>query len=310
MPPTVFASLAPGAGRTTAVAAIGALFAERGRAARLLRVRADGGADPAAEDDARVLASVPGCDAPSSAVSEQDAAAQAKEAGSAAQLCLIEAPAGAHDALVERLGARAVLVTAGGGVEDLAPAAARLGAALLGVVALRLPPRHVESAAAAIEARGPRCLAALPEDRLLAGPSVGELAEALHASTLVDGDVDEAVEHVMIGPVTADPGQPYFLQHGRKAVIQRFDKMDLHLAALATGPVCVVLTGGQQPSPYFLDRVQGSDAPVTVLLAPDGTTRAMELVDELYGRTRFAGAAKLERAVALFRERAQIDAFL
>jgi BioD-like phosphotransacetylase family protein len=129
------------------------------------------------------------------------------------------------------------------------------------------------------------------------------MAEVLHASRLVElGEEEEAVEFVMLGPISADPGQPYFLQHGHKAVVNRFDKMDLHLAALATEPDCLILTGGQSPSPYLLDRVEGSDLEITVLLSPEGTVRTVELLDELYGRTRFAGRRKLDRAVELFRQ--------
>jgi BioD-like phosphotransacetylase family protein len=174
-----------------------------------------------------------------------------------------------------------------------------------------VPPRRLAAVPAALEQRGLACLGALPEDRLLAGPAVRELAEALRASRLFEGgDEDEAVEHVMIGPISADPGQPYFLQHSSKAIVQRFDKMDLHLAALAAEPDCMILTGGQSPSPYFLDRLQGSDAPVTVLLAPDDTPRTIELLDGLYGRTRFSGRRKVERAIALCREHARVDALV
>ncbi len=148
----------------------------------------------------------------------------------------------------------------------------------------------------------------IPEDRLHAGPTPREIAAALHASTLVEGeDEDEAVEFVMLGPLSADPGQPYFLQHGTKAVINRFDKMDLHLAALATEPDCLILTGGQQPSPYLLDRVAGSDSPVVVLLAPDSSVRAMDAIDELYGETRFAGRRKLDRVTELVGQHIDVE---
>lgn len=301
----LIASLQPGEGRTTAVAGLGALLAEAGRSVRLLRLRAAEGADAAAEDDARALAAVPGCDSPGKAVTEREAlaAAAAKDA-----ICLIEAPAGDASELASRLSARVVLVTtppddlAAG---DLASAAAALQDALLGVVVLRQPESRLDAAAASL--RGLTAMAVLPEDRLLAGPTVHEMADALHASRLFEGDEEgEAVEFVMIGPITADPGQPYFLQHGGKAVVNRFDKMDLHLAALATEPDCLILTGGQQPSPYFLDRLRGSDTAVTVLLSPDGTVRTAELLDDLYTRTRFAGRRKLERASELFRR--HIDA--
>ena len=182
-----------------------------------------------------------------------------------------------------------------------------LGDTLLGVIVTRQAERVVTAARKALEDLGLRCLAVLPEDRLLAGPTPREMAETLHASRLVDtGEEDEAVEFVMLGPVSADPGQPYFLQHSSKAVVNRFDKMDLHLAALATEPDCLILTGGQQPSPYLLDRLGGGDTNVTVLLSPENTVRTVELVDELYGRTRFFGRRKVARVSDLVQQHVDI----
>jgi len=329
MPAIVIGSLEPGEGRTAALAGLGAALAGAGlrleassrgsargaqpggRSVRLLRVRSPEGADAGAEDDAWALATVPGCAAPPAAVSEQEAQVQAREAEAAGALCLIEAPAGLPGELAAGLSARVVLVSAQADdlrLGDLAAAARSLADALLGVIVTRQPERRLAAVRASLEERGLACLAALPEDRLLAGPSVREVAEALHASRLVaDGDEDEAVEFVMLGPISADPGQPYFLQHGSKAVVNRFDKMDLHLAALATEPDCLILTGGQPPSPYLLDRAQGSDHPATVLLSPEGTVRTMELLDGLYGRTRFSGRRKLGRAIELFRKHANLD---
>ncbi len=306
MPTILIASLQPGEGRTTATAALGALLTVQGRAVRLLRVRVGEEADPAAEDDALALAAVPGCTSPRGAVSEQEAQAQAKEAQKEGELCLVEGPAGPAAELAARLSARVILMSAqadGLRLGDLAAAEAILGDALLGVLVTRQPERSLGAVQAVISKRSLRCLAVLPEDRLLAGPTVHEMAEALHASRLVEtAPGDEAVEFVMLGPISADPGQPYFLQHGSKAVVNRFDKMDLHLAALATEPDCLILTGGQMPSPYFLDRVQGRDLETSVLLSPEGTVRTVELLDDLYTRTRFSGQRKLRRAVELFHQ--------
>jgi len=304
MPALIVASQRPRAGRTTVTAALGSLLAERGRSVRLARLRSSDGADRGAEDDARALAPVPGCTASPVAVSEQDALALARDAGD--RVLLIEAAPGVSSELANRLSARVVLVTGDG--EDIVPARSALGGALAGVIATRVPERRLDALAREIESTGVSCLAVLPEDRLLAGPSVLEMAGALHASRLVErGAEDEAVEYVMLGPISADPGQPYFLQHGSKAVVNRFDKMDLHLAALATEPDCLILTGGQMPSPYLLDRVAGSDFDVTVLLAPDGTVRTVELLDELFGSTRFSGRRKLTRAIELLRGRIDND---
>ncbi len=313
MPTVLIASLQPAEGRTTATTGLGACLAEQGRSVRLARIRAVEGADASAEDDARVLAAVPGCASSQHAITEQEAQAQAKEAERAGALLIIEAQPGAADDLAARLGACVVLVSSPPDalrLGDVAAAASDLSQFLIGVVLTRQPERRLGAARSALQERGVRCLAVLPEDRLLAGPSVRELAEAFHASRLVEGGIDdEAVEYVMLGPISADPGQPYFFQHGSKAVINRFDKMDLHLAALATEPDCLVLTGGQPPSPYLLDRVAGSDASVTVLLSPEDTVRTVELVDEVYGRTRFSGQRKIARAIQLFRAHFNVSEF-
>ncbi len=306
MPTIIIASLQPGEGRTATAAGLAAGLAEGDRSVRLLRIRSATGADAPAEDDARALALVPGCDSSGSAVTEQDAQAAAGADG----LTIIEAPAGPAAELASKLSARVVLVAAPvdeASAGDLVSEAAALGDALLGVIVTRQAERMVTAAQKALEDRGLRCLAVLPEDRLLAGPTPREMAETLHASRLVDaGEEDEAVEFVMLGPVSADPGQPYFLQHGAKAVVNRFDKMDLHLAALATEPDCLILTGGQQPSPYLLDRLGGGDTNVTVLLSQEDTVRTVELVDELYGRTRFFGRRKVARASELVRQHVDI----
>ena len=297
----VIGSLLPRAGRTTATAALGARLAADGLSVRLARLRSSDGADAPAEDDAQVFATVAGCSSSGRALTEQEALTEAADGGST---LLIEAPAGEPKELIQKLSARVVLVTvdvADPALADLASAASALGDALIGVIAVRQQERALEPVAARLSERGLNCLAVIPEDRLLAGPSPRELAEVLHASSLVEGEnSDEAVEFVMLGPLSADPGQPYFLQHGTKAVVDRFDKMDLHLAALATEPDCLILTGGQQPSPYLLDRVEGADPSPTVLLAPDSTVQTIQVVDELYGKTRFAGRRKLVRAIELF----------
>ena len=310
----LIASLEPGAGRTAVAAGLGAALADAGRSVRLLRVRSAAGADAGAADDARALAGVPGCAAQPAAVSEQEALAQARDAEAAGAVCVIEATAGLPGELAAQLSTQVVLVRArtdDSVLGDLESASDPLGDALIGLIVTRQPERRMEAVQATIEQRGLTCLGVLPEDRLLAGPTIREMEESLHASRLVeDSETDEAVEFVMLGPISADPGQPYFLQHGSKAVVNRFDKMDLHLAALATEPDCLILTGGQQPSPYLLDRVAGSDPGVTVLLSPEGTVRTMELLDELYGRTRFSGQRKLTRAIELFQRHVNLQALL
>jgi hypothetical protein len=230
---------------------------------------------------------------------------------------LIEGQPGVPSELAQRLGARVVIVSARADEErlaDVASAAQALGEAFAGVVIVRQPERARARVTSAVEARSLPLLGVLPEDRLLAHPTVRELAEALHASRLVDsGDEEEAVEYIMLGPISSDPGQPYFMSHPHKAVINRAEKMDLHLAALATEPACLILTGGAlnpTTGPYLLDRVAGSGLEISVLLCQEGTVRAVELVDDLYTRTRFAGRRKLERALELARAHLTVERVL
>ena len=98
----------------------------------------------------------------------------------------------------------------------------------------------------------------------------------------------------MIASVASDPGAPYFLMHERKAVLTRFDKTDLQLAALSTPLIsCLLLTGGQRPGPYLFDRAQSLGVPV--LLTARNTVDAMAALGDAYGGARFGGARKLER---------------
>lgn len=311
MPTLLIASLQPGAGRTTIAAGLGASLVGQNHSVRLLRIRAGTGAEPNAEDDAQSLAATPGCDAPAGAVSEQDAQAQAAETDTAGAVCLIEAAAGSSADLAARFSAKVALVSAHSDEEHLSALtseAKSLGERLLGVILTRQPDRRLGAMEAALRERDLTCLAVLPEDRLLAAPNIREITETLHASLLVERRPPEQVlEFIMLGPISADPGQPYFLQHGSKAVVNRFDKMDLHLAALATAPECLILTGGQQPSPYLIDRLGGSDQETTVMLAPEGAVRTMELLDDLYGHTRFAGPRKLTRAIELLQDHLDSD---
>jgi len=307
----IIASVASPAGKTALTAALGHLLAEAGRPVRLLRLRPEGGEDARSEDDARALAAVPGCTSPGRALLLRDVRAHAREAAAAGGVAIVEVPT-LQEGLPKKLSAKVLLCSIGSPekqMADLTKLAASLGEALLGVVATAVPRAGLERAASVLAEAGLACLAVLPEERLLAAPSIAEMASALGASFLVrDAGQDEAVEHLMIGPIAADPGMPHFGQHGRKAVITRFDKTDLLLAALATELDCLVLTGGQRPSPYVLDRVESLGQEVSVLLAPHETVTTVGLLDELYAHTRFAGQRKLERMVELLRERLDLEA--
>lgn len=140
----------------------------------------------------------------------------------------------------------------------------------------------------------------VPEERLLAAPSVGHLIEASGASVLgrsVEGDA-ALCEHIVVGPIAEDSDEPHFRRFARKAVVTRSEKVDVALAALSTDTRCLILTGGVDPSPYLIDRV-AADRNTTLLLVPGDTVQTMRDLERAFGSSPFSGDEKVERIGAL-----------
>lgn len=255
------AASTPGAGATTVAVGLAHRLAYAGHDVRIERLAGD----HRAAADAAVFATLEFCASTGAPV---DAAALPEGA-----VVVIEAPAGAGAvALAARLGAKLVAVDSGGG----APAGASITIT-----------NHARKDGART----------LPEDRLLAAPTAGQIAEAARARVLVrsrEGD-RAVIEHIVIGAISHDPANTYFARFPRKAVVCRSEKTDLGLAALLTGAEVLVLSGGHDPSPYLLDRAGASRA-TTVLLAPEGTVETVRDIEGLYGTAPFSHAAKVERA--------------
>jgi BioD-like phosphotransacetylase family protein len=306
----LFLSPAPGAGKTGVLAALALRLAYEGR--RVLALRLGAADDPAAAADAHTLASLPFARGRGGApVSVGEAGRIAADPARPVELLFLEAEAGplAQEA-AERLDARVVLVARGdpaAGLDALTGAAAALGGRLRGLVLTAVPVRRLAAAREAVTAAGLPLLAALPEDRTLYALSIGEIVEALDAEVILgEPDPDQAIEHILLNPITVDAGQPYFARRRNKAVITRSDKTDLQLAALHTQTDLLILTGGVPPSPYTLDRAAGEEVPL--LLTRATTREAVARLEEVFPRTRFAGELKLARMGELLRQELAADA--
>ncbi len=193
------------------------------------------------------------------------------------------------DAPLERADAT-ILVTRGlpdeARVSEVAPAA---------VVALDVPASA--QADAGTEIAGVP-LVVIVEDRTLAGFSVSEAQAVLRAETLVEGDgLDPTCDHLVIAPIGSDSGQPHLSRFESKAVVVRFDKTDQHLAALATEPACLILTGGRRPSEYLYDAASARGVPV--MLSRTDTENTVIALEGIFDHTRFHGERKLERMAEL-----------
>ncbi len=277
----IVASSEPRVGRSLIAAAIAYRMGRNAAPVSLVRLAGDNGAAA----DAATFASLDGVVSPGVPV----------DAGAIAALgenVVVEAPAGSVNTLTSSLDALALVVALASSPETDAPKDA-----LAGVIVTR-----VRSADIATLAERPGVLAVLPEDRILAAPSVEDIASALDGRWLAEGDDRNTIDRVMIGTVSSDAASPYFGNRERTCIVTRYDKTDIQLAALQTDIELLVLTGGGEPSPYLTDRVLGSRQDVAVLLATEDTVGAMRAIEGLYGLSRFDGAGKLARAVAMLDE--------
>jgi hypothetical protein len=301
------ASIEPHAGKSSLASAIAVSLAYEGRRMLLLRLAGSEAGAEAASADAAFFQTLPFARGRGGQpVSVTDALAVAAEQRQAGALLLLEAPEGADaPALAAELDASVVLAvrtTDGSPPAALSDTARALGDRLLGVVALAVPAGLVGSARSTMSADSWPLLGVIPEDATLYAPSVLELAEALDAEVVLGEPTDaDIIEHLMIGSITTDPGQPYYARpRNRRAVITRSDKTDLQLAAMHTDIDCLILTGGVAPSPYTIDRA--ADNEITVLLTKADTCGAVKLVEDIFFSTRFASEEKLERMRALLAE--------
>jgi hypothetical protein len=179
------------------------------------------------------------------------------------------------------------------------------GQALVGVVINKIPAAfqdHLnESIVPFLEKHSLRVLGLLPQDSMLAAPSVAELADGLHAEILCCAEnTGELVENMMVGAMSSEAALTHFRRKRNKAVITGGDRADIQLAALETSTRCLILTGNLYPSPGVLRRADELNVPV--LLVNLDTLSAVEVVESFLGRSRVQLPQKIDRLAALLNE--------
>ncbi len=189
-------------------------------------------------------------------------------------------------------------------------AARELGASLAGVVINAVPPSQMakarESLRPALQSAGVRVLGIVPQDRVLLGVTVRELAERLAAEIICCSErADDLVERLMIGAMSVDGALVYFRKHANKAVITGGDRPDVQLAALTTPTRCLILTGGFPVDPLVLARAR--EAGVPIVITEEDTLGAIEAIHDAFGNSRFHQRAKLDRLEALLADYVDAD---
>lgn len=175
------------------------------------------------------------------------------------------------------------------------------------VVVNGVPEHGGQAARERIAALGGNAVAALPQDRHLASPTVRDLAPALDGELSGDEELfDEASRDLVIGPVSAHEGMDYFRKYPDKTLITRHDRIDIALGALDYEPLCLILAGGEPTLPYVAQRAEReSFALITTSLS---TLEVVEAIGPLYGTSAFVGERKLGTAIALVADNLPADA--
>ncbi|QJA05276.1 phosphotransacetylase family protein [Thermosulfurimonas marina] len=209
-----------------------------------------------------------------------------------------------HLDLIKALGAKTVLTVRWEGeylLDPLLKAREDLGEALSGIVinALREETRsfYEDLIRPYLEKEGFLILGEIPYEPFLEAVSVGELRNFIGGDLLVPGREEQLVEHFLIGGMQVDRAITYFRKTPRFGVIVGGDRSDIQLAALETGAVCLILTGGLYPNEIILSRAEESG--VAILVVPDDTYSAARKVEQLPRLTRLRHPAKLQRAFQL-----------
>ena len=108
--------------------------------------------------------------------------------------------------------------------------------------------------------------------------------------------------------IAADPGQSYFDRTKANAIIVRSDKPDLQLAALNTGPICLIVTGGLPVLSYVLERV--ADEEIPLVRTKLDTTQAVGAIEGLFGSRPFSGSPEKLRRIEGLLAGVNVDALV
>ena len=179
------------------------------------------------------------------------------------------------------------------------------GEYLLGVVVNKAPRSRMEPVYEQLSSQiggvGIDILGVLPEDRVLFGLTVGELAEHIQGEILNCAEKSgEVVENFMLGAMIVDPGPDYFGRKANKAVVVRGERPDMQLAALETPTKCLILSGGVSPIHTVLRSAE--DKGIPIILTKGDTVSVVNSVELALGKPRFNQEKKLPRLAEIMEQ--------
>ncbi|MCK4369236.1 MAG: phosphotransacetylase family protein [Dehalococcoidales bacterium] len=183
------------------------------------------------------------------------------------------------------------------------------GERLLGIVVNKVPRSQVEPLYEQLSSQlgGVDILGVLPEDRVLLGLTIGELAECIEGKILNCAEKSaELVENFMLGAMTVDHGPDYFGRKANKAVVIKAERPDMQLAALETSTKCLVLSG--DVSPIHTVRRSAEDKGIPIIVTNGDTVSVVNSVEQALGETKFNHERKLPRLAEIMEQQFDFQA--
>ncbi|QNI05444.1 phosphate acetyltransferase [Mycobacterium kubicae] len=173
------------------------------------------------------------------------------------------------------------------------------------VIANGCDPAQLDAVAEALRAFEPRAYV-LPEEPLLAAPTVAELTTAVNG-TQIRGDAQLAEREVM-GVLVAGMTAEHVLERLRDgmAVITPGDRSDVVLAVASAHAAegfpalsCIILNGGLQPHPAIAALVSGLRLRLPIITTDLGTYDTASAVASARGRVTATSQRKIDTALEL-----------
>ena len=198
-------------------------------------------------------------------------------------------------------------------VDRILSAGEYFGEMLLGVVVNWVPERRLaftrNQLPRFLSEHDIRVIGSIPTDRVLRSISVNDLSAGLGGEIICAWDKgEELIESMMVGAMGQDQALRLFRKQANKVVITGGDRSDIQLAALQTPTKCLILTGGQRPSPFVLGQAEELGVPIIVVKHDTATT--VEMVEAAIGQQKVHSPKKIERVRKFVREELDLDLIL
>jgi uncharacterized protein len=172
-----------------------------------------------------------------------------------------------------------------------------MGKYLTGVILNKVPHSRIQALQEMSKKSGIRVIGVIPENRLLSGPTVQELASGISGKIVNNMQSQEVVANLVIGSMNPDHGSSYYTRKTDKAVIISSNRPDMQLSALETPMKCLVVAGPKAPIPMVLNRAESKQVPI--ISVNNSVTAVITDIENIL-RKKSLNREAIERTTSIF----------